>query len=82
MSQRTYEVRVTGHAPVELVEQVRDVRVTEHELRTVLTGSFVDQAELFAFVNLLRSFGLEVVEVRRVLGAEEDSGAKGGKGDE
>ena len=32
----------------------------------MLSGRFVDQAELYGFLNLLRSYGLEVVEVRRV----------------
>lgn len=76
MTDRTYEVRVNGHVPTEeLLVQLRDARVAEHELRTVLTGRFADQAELYGFVNLLRSYGLEVVEVRRVVRDEaEDAG--------
>ena len=67
MADRTYEVRVNGLVPTEeLLEQLRDVRVAEHEYRTVLSGRFLDQAELYGFLNLLRSYGLEVVEVRRV----------------
>ncbi len=67
MGDRTYEVRISGLVPTEeLLDQLGDVRVAEHELRTVLTGRFADQAELYAFLNLLRSYGLEVIEVRRV----------------
>jgi hypothetical protein len=67
MADRTYEVRVNGLVPTEeLLEQLRDVRVAEHEYRTVLSGRFLDQAELYGFLNLLRSYGLEIVEVRRV----------------
>lgn len=76
MADRTYEVRINGLVPTdELLEQLREVRVAEHELRTVLSGRFVDQAELYAFLNLLRSYGLEVVEVRRGphAGSEEDT---------
>jgi hypothetical protein len=67
MSDRTYEVRINGLVPTkELLEELRDVEIAEHEFRTVLSGRFIDQAELYAFLNRLRSFGLEVVEVRRI----------------
>ena len=73
MSDRTYEVRISGLVPTkELLEELRDVDIAEHEFRTVLSGRFVDQAELYAFLNRLRSYGLEVVEVRRVPGAGTD----------
>lgn len=73
MADRTYEVRINGLVPTaELVEELRDIHVAEHELRTVLSGRFGDQAELYAFLNLLRSYGLEVVEVRRVPSAESE----------
>ena len=73
MSDRTYEVRVNGLVPTKaLLEELRDVEIAEHEFRTVLSGQFVDQAELYAFLNRLRSYGLEVVEVRRLPGAGSD----------
>ena len=73
MSDRTYEVRINGLVPTEeLLEELRDVDIAEHEFRTVLSGRFVDQAELYAFLNRLRSYGLEVVEVRRVPSAGSD----------
>ena len=74
MTDRTYEVRINGIVPTdELSKHLRDVRVAEHELRTVLTGQFVDQAELHAFLSLLRSYGLEVVEVRRLPQTESEA---------
>lgn len=73
MSDRTYEVRINGLVPTkELLEELRDVEIAEHEFRTVLSGRFIDQAELYAFLNRLRSYGLEVVEVRRVPGTGTD----------
>ena len=67
MTARSYEVRVNGLLPTEeIVDSLRDVEVVEHEFRTVLSGRFADQAALYGFLNLLRSYGLEVVEVRRV----------------
>jgi hypothetical protein len=79
MADRTYEVRIDGLVPTEeLLDELGDVRVAEHELRTVLTGHFADQAELYAFLNLLRSYGLEVIEVRRVPRTEsEENEAEG-----
>jgi hypothetical protein len=68
MADRTYEVRLQGLVPTEeLLEELGDVEMTRHEFRTVLSGHFADQAALYGFLNRLRSFGLEVVEVRRVL---------------
>ena len=73
MTTRTYEVRIDGLIPTEeLVDALRDVEVAEHELRTVLSGQFVDQAALYRFLSLLRSYDLEVVEVRRVPSAEPE----------
>ena len=82
MSDRTYEVRVNGLVPTEgLLEELRDVEIAEHEFRTVLSGRFVDQAELYAFLNKLRAHGLEVVEVRRVpsSGSDETAGEEEGE---
>lgn len=67
MDERTYEVRLSGLVSTQdLVDTLRDVDLAEHELTTVLSGHFVDQGSLYSFLNLLRSYGLEVVEVRRV----------------
>lgn len=66
-----YEIRVEGLLPTaELLRELGDVGVVEHEFRTVLTGTFQDQAALYGFLQRLRSFGLEVVEVRRVPASE------------
>jgi hypothetical protein len=66
-----YEIRVEGLVPTaELLRELGDVEVVEHEFRTVLSGSFPDQAALYGFLQRLRSFGLEVVEVRRIPAGE------------
>ncbi len=76
MRRRTYEIRLNGLVPTdELLEQVGNVDVAEQELRTVLSGRFTDQAELHGFLNRLRAYGLEVVEVRRVPSASDDEPA-------
>ena len=60
----TYEVRVAGLVPAEVLAGLADVQVAEQELRTVLTGSFEDQAALHGFLQRLRALGLELIEVR------------------
>jgi len=78
MTDRTYEVRVTGLVPTkELLEELGDVGIAEHEVRTVLSGRFPDQAALYGFLHRLRAYGLEVVEVRRVPSADEPAGQEG-----
>lgn len=72
MEERAYEVRVAGLVHTEdLLDELSDVEVAEHEFRTVLTGHFADQAALHGFLHRLRAFGLEVVEVRRVSTADD-----------
>jgi hypothetical protein len=66
MALTTYEIRVVGKVPAELVPALGEVRIMEQELRTVLTGSFIDQAELHGFLRRLRALGLDLVEVRSV----------------
>ncbi|TQJ48413.1 hypothetical protein FBY26_0065 [Phycicoccus sp. SLBN-51] len=74
MTERAYEVRVAGLVPTQdLLEELSDVEVAEHEFRTVLTGHFADQAALHGFLHRLRAFGLEVVEVRRVTATEAET---------
>jgi hypothetical protein len=67
MAERTYEIRVSGLVPKgDLRVILGDVEGTEHELRTVVSGRFADQAALYGLLHRLRAYGLEVVEVRRV----------------
>lgn len=64
---QSYEVRLNGLVPTRsLIEQLDGVEAAQHEVRTVVTGSFADQAALYSFLHRLRAFGLEVVEVHRV----------------
>jgi hypothetical protein len=74
MSARTYEIRLSGLVSTDyLVAQVGNVDVAEQELSTVLSGKFLDQAELHGFLARLQSLGLEVVEVRRMPSGSVDS---------
>lgn len=80
MAHRTYEIRLNGLVPTDdLLGEIGDVDVAEHELRTVLSGTFADQAELHGFLNRLRSFGLDVIEIRRVPAGGEDTEGTAGR---
>lgn len=78
MADRTYEVRVTGLVPTqELLDELGDVEIAEHEVRTVLSAHLPDQAALYGLLHRLRAFGLEVVEVRRLPHVESAADPQG-----
>ncbi|MFC4787200.1 hypothetical protein ACT8ZV_22175 [Nocardioides sp. MAHUQ-72] len=64
-----YEVHVAGLVPSEqLAEEVAglgEAGVVEHEVCTVLSGTFADQAALHGFLHRLWARRLQVVQVRR-----------------
>jgi hypothetical protein len=62
----TYEVRIVGRVPDEILQELGEVTVTEQETRTLVTGDFTDQAALHGFLQRLRAYGLELVEMRVV----------------
>lgn len=82
MAERTFEIRITGLVPTQaLLDELGDVETAEHEFRTVLSGRFADQAALYGFIHKLRSFGLEIVEVRRVPTGGESGSEESGTGE-
>ena len=68
--ERVFEVSIAGLVPPELLDTLGDVQVSSQEMRTVLTGHFQDQSDVYGFLERLRAHALEVVEVRRILGSE------------
>jgi hypothetical protein len=73
MALTTYEIRVVGPVPDELLPELGDVTVMELEMRTVLTGMFTDQAALHGFLRRLRALGLDLVEVRALATPDDES---------
>jgi hypothetical protein len=68
MAEHAYEVRVSGLlATTEVLEDLGEVEMAAHDVTTVLSGRFADQAALSDFLRLLRAHGLEVLEIRRVV---------------
>ncbi len=63
---QVFEVRVTGNVPEDVLEELALADVSARELRTLLRAHFRDQSELHGFLAKLRTYGLEVVEVRRL----------------
>jgi hypothetical protein len=79
---QVFEVRITGlvaeDALAAVLEQLPEVEVVTHELRTSLRQHFHDQAELHGFLATLRALRLDVVEIRRLSGPAivKDTGAE------
>lgn len=65
-----FEVRIEGSVPEDVLHDLTDVQVVTQELRTSLRADIRDQSELHGFLARLRAYGLEIVEVRRVVAAE------------
>jgi hypothetical protein len=72
-----FEVRVAGLVSPQVLQQLPDVQISAQEMRTVLVCRCRDQAELHGVLARLRTFGLEVVEVRRLVGAVDEVSREG-----
>jgi hypothetical protein len=68
--ERTYEVTINGLVPPAVLAEIGEVEVSSQQMRTVLSGHFHDQAEVYGFLERLRAYALEVVEIRRTVGVE------------
>ena len=67
MPDMTYEVRISGLVRPDVLPELGAVSVTTTEASTLLSGSVTDQAALLGWLERLRSLGLDVIEVHRVL---------------
>ena len=67
MNPRTYEVRVSGLVPPELVEGLDVAEVCAEPVRTVIRTAPSDQAALLGLLERLRALGVELLEVRQLL---------------
>ena len=70
MSEATYQVRIAGAVPPELLQELSDLTVTVEPPETVLYGWLPDQSALFGLIIRLHGLGLEVIEVRRLAGGD------------
>ena len=67
-----YEIRVRGRLSASLLSSFHGLNATVEPVETVLSGRVDDQAALYGVLQRVQALGLELVEVRRVVGAAED----------
>jgi hypothetical protein len=66
MLQASYQVRVAGVIPAELLAELRDLTVSVEPPETVLHGSLPDQSAVVGLISRLHGLGLRLIEVRRL----------------
>lgn len=74
MAEVTYQVRVSGAIPAELIADLHDLTVSVEPPETVLHGSLPDQSAVVGLISRLHGLGLRLIEVRR-LPSDEASGS-------
>jgi len=67
MGKSTYEIRVAGTAPLELLENFRQIDTVE-PAGTILHASEMDDASLWGLIDALRDAGVDLIEIRRDVG--------------
>jgi hypothetical protein len=66
VAQATYEVRISGILPDELLVELRGLTVSVEPPETVLHGSLPDQSAVVGLISRIHGFGLHLIEVRRL----------------
>ncbi|GAA3383630.1 hypothetical protein [Cryptosporangium minutisporangium] len=66
MPEATYQLRVSGVIPPELLAELRDLTVSVEPPETVLHGSLPDQSAVVGLIARIHGLGLHLVEVRRL----------------
>jgi hypothetical protein len=69
----TYQVRVAGVLPAELLSEIRDLSVRVEPPETVLHGSLPDQSAVVGLIARIHGLGLRLIEVRRLPADEPES---------
>ena len=64
-----YEIRVRGRVSPAMLARFEGMRSQVEPVETVLHGPLKDQAALHGMIALIRSLGLELVEVRKSPGS-------------
>lgn len=63
-----YEIRVTGVLPPEALLDFQQLTASVEPVETVVHGSLRDQSSLKGLLARLETFGVDVLEVRRLHG--------------
>lgn len=66
MSSSYYEIRVVGLLPPEVLLDFERLSASVEPVETILHGPLRDQAALHGLLVRLQTFGVQIVEVRRL----------------
>ena len=66
MKPTNYAITVRGRLGPTLIEAFEDLTVTTSATQSVLEGRIVDQAALHGVLEQIESYGLELLDVRRI----------------
>jgi hypothetical protein len=69
-----YEIRVAGSVPPEALLDYERLTASVEPVETVLHGPLQDQAALHGLLARLETFGVQIVEVRRLHGQNPNAG--------
>jgi hypothetical protein len=61
-----YEIRIAGVLPAEALLDFDRLSASVHQVETVVHGPLQDQAALHGLLARLETFGVQVIEVRRL----------------
>jgi hypothetical protein len=61
-----FEIRIKGKLSEPVLSAFEGLHYSVHPIESVLTGPIPDQAALHGLLERIQSFGLELVEVRRL----------------
>ena len=73
MSSSYYEIRVAGVLPPEVLLDFERLTASVEPVETVVHGPLQDQAALHGLLARLETFGVQVIEVRRLQGRDPSS---------
>jgi hypothetical protein len=66
MTDRTYEVRVSGTIPDELLLELASLTISVRPPETVLYGTLPDQSALFSLLSRIHGMNLRLIEIRQL----------------
>jgi hypothetical protein len=64
MAKSTYEIRIAGAVPLELLENFHQIDSVE-PAGTILHATQLDDSALWGLIDALRDAGIELIEIRR-----------------
>ena len=73
-----YEIRVAGVIPPEALLDFDRLTASVEPVETVVHGTIQDQAALHGLLARLETFGVQVIEVRRLHEKDPSAGDQGG----